>query len=106
MSSAFQALLTRSNSSADGSLGAGNPALPNIISTGTGPFAFAGVTSVMCNLTLIAGYDELSTVPIRSFAITGVNAIISWSVALTVHVTFGTSVGTRPYTYFSNISTS
>src|ERR1700758_1088891 len=96
----------RSNSSAEGSLGAGKPALPNITSTGTAPFALAGVTSVMCSLTVIAGYDALSTVPIRSFASTGANAIISWSIALTVQVTLGTVPGTLPYTYSSNMSTS
>ena len=59
----FPRRLMRSNSSLDGSFGAGNPARPNIISTGTGPFAFAGVTSVMWMRTLIAGNDELSTSP-------------------------------------------
>jgi hypothetical protein len=95
----------RSNSSAEGSFGAGNPARPNIISTGTGPFAFAGVTSVMWIFTLIAGYAELSTCPIRSLAITGVNPIVSRSTAVTVQATFGTPAGTRPYTYLSNNST-
>ena len=66
------AALILSSSSPRGSLGLGNPARPNIMSTGTGPLAFAGVTTVMWILTLIAGYAELSTSPIRSLAMTGV----------------------------------
>src|ERR1700686_3528131 len=52
----------------------------------------------------MAGYSELSTSPIRSLAITGVKPSVSWSTVFTVHDTFGTFWGTRPYTYFENIS--
>src|SRR5262245_34596381 len=44
---------------------------PNIIITGTGPFASAGVTSVIWMSTVIAGYDELSTCPTSTFPTTG-----------------------------------
>ena len=92
----FIAALRRSNSAGEGCTGDGNPLGPNIISTGTGPFASAGVTSVIRKFTLIAGYDELSTRPTSSFAITGWNPTISRSLAVTDHVTFGTSLGIFP----------
>ncbi len=92
----MNAAFTLSSSSPRGSLGLGNPAGPNIMSTGTGPEARAGSTSVMWILTLMAGYAELSTSPIRSLAMTGVNPMNSWSTAVTVHFTVGTSLGTNP----------
>src|ERR1700682_1383259 len=62
-------------------VGAGSPARrgnpfppkppPNIISTGPGPFAFAGVTSVIWMPTLIDGQAELSTLPTNCLATTG-----------------------------------
>ena len=44
---------------------------PNIIITGTGLAAFAGVTSVIWISTVISGYGELSTAPISSLPTTG-----------------------------------
>src|SRR5215470_6979282 len=90
---AFNAAFIFENSSCDGSFGAGNFAGANIISTGTGPFALTGVTSIIDTSTLMAGYAELSTCPTSFFAITGVKPTNSWSVAATVHVTFGTFFG-------------
>ncbi len=49
------ALLIRSRSAPCGWFGAGNPARPNIMRTGTGPFAFSGVTSIMWMATVTAG---------------------------------------------------
>ena len=66
------------------------------MSTGTGPCARAGSTSVMWIFTLIAGYAELSTSPMRSLAMTGVKPMNSWSTVVTVHFTLGTSLGTHP----------
>jgi hypothetical protein len=40
------------------------PPPPNCMTIGTGPVALAGVTSVNPMLTVMAGYDELSTCPI------------------------------------------
>src|SRR5438094_7094367 len=67
---------------------------PNIISTGTGLFAFAGVTSVIWMSTLMAGQPALSTCPTNCFAATGM-APTTRSVACitTVQVTFGTFFG-------------
>src|SRR5262245_2807011 len=53
-----------------GGIGFGPP-LPNCITTGTGPFALAGVTSVKPIFTAIAGYEALSTRPTSCFVTTG-----------------------------------
>ena len=53
-----------------------NAALPNIIITGTGPFALAGVTSVIWISTSIDGHDELSTCPTSCFSIDGEDACL------------------------------
>src|ERR1019366_2201012 len=83
----------------------GNPRPPNIITTGTGPFASAGTTSVIWISTLIAGKDELSTWPVSALPITGRPATVSFTVLVTVHVTLGTLFGTRPNTSRSKSST-
>ena len=64
----------------------------NCIITGTGPLAFAGVTSVTCKFTLIAGYDELSTCPIsRLVMVIPLSAVLATS-----HVTAGVIFGVLP----------
>ena len=88
--------LIRSMSSCDGCVGFGRPVRPNIIKTGTGPFAFAGTTTVIRMFTSICGYAELSTWPIRFFAITGANPTNSWSVTVTVQSTLGRFFGSLP----------
>jgi hypothetical protein len=54
-SKALSAALIRSISSGGGWVGLGRPVLPNIMRSGTGPFAFAGTTTVMAMLTWMAG---------------------------------------------------
>src|ERR1039458_2577472 len=83
----------------------GRPRPPNIIITGTGPFASAGTTSVIWISTVIAGNDELSTWPVSALPITGRPATVAVIVFVTVHVTFGTFLGTRPSTSRSKSST-
>ena len=76
-----------------------------MIITGTGPFASAGVTTIIWISTLICGSDELSTCPTSCFPITGCAPTISRTVFATVHVTDGTFFGTRPITSRSKSST-
>ena len=76
-----------------------------MIIAGTGPFASAGVTTTIWISTLICGSDELSTRPTNRFPITGCAPTISRTVFSTVHVTEGTSFGTRPMTSRSKSST-
>ena len=66
-----------------------NAALPNIIITGTGPCAFAGVTNVISIFTLIAGHAELSACPTSCFLTTGKTPTFSSVVLVTVQVTPG-----------------
>jgi hypothetical protein len=94
------------------------PPPPNCMMIGTGPVAFAGVTSVMPMLTVMAGYEELSTRPISCLVITGTSLIgcgapppnppppigSPVSVLTTSHVTAGVFLGTRPYTSRSKSS--
>src|SRR5258706_11271651 len=69
---------------------------PNIISTGTGPLAFAGVTSVIWISTLIDGQAELSTCPTSCLATTGSSPTTrSTAWVVIVQVTLGTFFGTR-----------
>ena len=63
---------------------------PNIIITGTGLVALAGVTSVIWISTVISGCVELSTAPISSLPTTGRPPTSNCSVRLTRHVTLGT----------------
>ena len=69
---------------------------PNIMRTGTGPFALTGTTTAILMSTVIAGWRELSTCPITRRATTGWPPTVVSTVSATVHVTFGTSFGTRP----------
>ena len=46
--------------------------------------------------TEIGGYDELSTWPTRAFVVVGTPPSEPPYVAVTSHVTFGTSFGMRP----------
>ena len=69
---------------------------PNIIRTGTGPLALTGTTTAILMSTVIAGWAELSTCPITRRATTGWPPTVVSTVSATVHVTFGTSLGTRP----------
>jgi hypothetical protein len=78
---------------------------PNIIITGTGPFASAGVTSVIWISTEIAGWDALSTRPTSCVPTTGRSPTIPLAVSVTTHVTVGTFAGTRPSTSRSKSST-
>src|SRR5262245_42832838 len=74
-----------------------NPKLkPYIMSTGTGPFASFGVTSVMERFTSIAGHAELSTCPRRCFSTAAVFPTVVSRVSVTVQATFGTLFGMRP----------
>ena len=82
----------------------GSAARPNIIITGTGPFAAAGVTRLIWISTVIPGYDELSTCPVIIFATTGIVPTLVFTVSVTVHVTLGTFFGTRPSTSRSKSS--
>src|SRR5215467_3016160 len=68
----------------------GSAAKPNIIITGTGPFASAGVTTLIWISTSIEGYDELSTWPLSIFATTGYLPTVVFTVSVTVQVTLGT----------------
>src|SRR5258707_1218219 len=63
---------------------------PNIIITGTGLAAFAGVTTVIWISTVISGNAELSAVPISSLPTTGRPPTSKCSLRLTRHVTLGT----------------
>src|ERR1017187_6174279 len=83
----------------------GNPRPPNIIITGTGPVACAGVTRIIWTSTLIKGSSELSTWPTSCLPTTGWEPTVASTVFVTVHVTFGTSLGTRPTTSRSKSST-
>ena len=94
------------------------PPPPNCMTIGTRPVALAGVTTVNPMLTVIAGYDELSTRPISCFVITATSLIgceapppnppppIGSPVSLltTSHLTAGMFLGTRPYTSRSKSS--
>ena len=82
-----------------------NAALPNMIITGTGPFAFAGVTSVISMSTLIDGHAELSACPTSCFSTTGKTPAFESLVLFTAQVTLGTLGGTRPSTSRSKSST-
>src|SRR5271168_3875104 len=79
--------------------------LPNIIITGTGPFALSGVTNVIWISTLIDGHNESSTCPTSCFSNTGKTPAFVLLLLVTVHVTFGTLGGTRPSTSRSKSST-
>src|SRR6185503_3132807 len=72
------------------------PAPLNIIITGTGPFASAGVTTVIWMSTEISGNEELSTCPTSCFPMTGYEPTLPSAMLATVQVTFGTFFGTRP----------
>ena len=78
---------------------------PNIIITGTGPLASAGVTSVIWMSTVMPGYAELSTWPTSTLPMVGLSPTMPLAVSVTVHVTFGTDFGTRPSTSRSKSST-
>src|SRR4249919_3055980 len=78
---------------------------PNIIVTGTGRAAFAGVTRVIWISTVRSGYAELSAAPISSLPTTGRPPTWNCSVRLTRHATVGTVRGTRPSTSRSKSST-
>ncbi len=80
-------------------------ALLNMIITGTGPFAFRGVTSVISMSTLIDGYAELSTCPTNFFSTTGKTPAFESLVLFTAQVTLGTLGGMRPTTSRSKSST-
>src|SRR5262245_5581845 len=74
-----------------------NPKLkPYIMSTGTGPFASFGVTSVMERFTSIDGHAELSTCPCRCFSTAAVLPTVVSRVSVTVQVNFGTFFGILP----------
>ncbi|PYP75128.1 MAG: hypothetical protein DMD35_22315 [Gemmatimonadetes bacterium] len=77
----------------------------NMIITGTGPFASAGSTRVSGMSTVIAGNAALSACPVSCVPITRRPPIVPVSVAVTAHVTFGASFGTRPITSRSKSST-
>src|SRR5436190_23841443 len=74
----------------DGGGAFGRPARPNIIITGTGCLASAGVTNTIWISTPIAGCDELSTWPVSCFATTACLPTVVFTVSVTVHVTLGT----------------
>ena len=76
----------------------------NMIISGTRPFASSGTTTVSGMSTTIDVSPELSACPTSCFAITRRPPTRPVSVAVTVHVTFGTRAGTRPYTSRSNPS--
>ena len=77
---------------------------PNIIRTGTGPFAWAGTTTASLMSTLMEGAAELSMWPITRRAITGRPPTVVLMVSVTSHVTFGTLAGMRPTTSRSKSS--
>ena len=79
-----------------GLTGFGRFAAPNIISTGTGPSALAGVTTTILMSTLMDGQALLSTWPTSCLALARIMPTISTSSASTVQVTDGTFSGTRP----------
>ena len=79
--------------------------LLNMIITGTGPFAFPGITSVISIFTLIDGYAELSACPINCFSMTGKTPAFESVLLFTVQVTLGTLDGMRPTTSRSKSST-
>src|SRR3954453_23798424 len=78
---------------------------PNIIITGTGVVASAGVTTVIWMSTVTSGNAALSTGPTTSLPITGRPPTTNLSVRATFQLTFGTLAGTRPSTSRSNAST-
>src|SRR5579883_128851 len=78
---------------------------PNIIITGTGPFASAGSTSVIWISTVSAGYAELSTRPASNFPTTARPPTDAFTVLVTSQVTLGAFFGTRPSTSRSKSST-
>ena len=47
-------------------------------------------------VTLISGYDELSTRPTSCFVMTGTSALLVLVVLVTSHFTAGVFAGTRP----------
>src|SRR5579872_5503947 len=67
---------------------------PNIIITGTGPLASAGVTKVIWMSTLMAGAAELSAWPTNWRAVTGCAPTVVLTVLVTVQVIFGAFFGT------------
>src|SRR5450759_2747188 len=69
---------------------------PNSSITGTGPAALAGVVNANWMSTVICGYAELSTWPTSVLEITATSPTVSLLVLVTSHVTFGTTLGTRP----------
>src|SRR3954464_13743860 len=71
---------------------------PNIIITGTGVVASAGVTTVIWMSTVTSGNAALSTVPTTSLPITGRPPTTNLSVRATFQLTFATLAGTRPRT--------
>src|SRR6185437_9718849 len=82
------------------------PNPPNIINTGTGSLAFAGVTSVIWISTLIDGQAELSTCPTSCFATTGTSPTTrSTAWVVIAQITFGAFFVTRPITSRSKSST-
>src|SRR3954462_15285671 len=92
-------------SAAGGAPGGGAKARPNIIITGTGRVAAAGVTSVIWISTVIAGYAVLSTCPTNCFSMTVWGPAVVLVVLATVQATLGASAGTRPSTSRSKSST-
>src|SRR4029077_2553692 len=84
------------------------PPPPNCITIGTGPVALAGVTRVIPMLTVMAGYDEVSTCPTSCLVIAGMSLIGSagpppnpprpigrpFSLLTTSHLTAGMVFGT------------
>ena len=99
------ALLITAMSSPYGFTGFGRLAPPNIISSGTGPLASAGVTTTILISTLMEGQAELSTWPMSCLALARIMPTYSISSTSTVQVTSGTFSGTRPYTSRSKSST-
>ena len=69
---------------------------PNSIITGTGPTALAGVVRVSWMSTVICGHLALSTWPTSVFTTVNTSPTFSPVVAISSHVTGGTSFGTRP----------
>src|SRR5580704_4483681 len=81
---------------AEGAVPGGGPPPLNMIITGTGPLAAAGVTSVNRMSTSTDVYDELSRCPTSCFRTTGSVPIVALAVSVTVQATRGTFAGTRP----------
>jgi len=63
--------------------------------TGTDPVAFAGVFNVACISTVMAGYDELSTLPSSCLVTVGISPLVPLVELTTDQVTLGV-FGVRP----------